>query len=89
MGGSVSGGNAYMVGERGPELFVPKVPGTIIPNRGTGSGSNVVVNAPLTVGDGVDRAHLRLALDEHARMIKKTIVPIVYDANRRNKLPLH
>jgi phage-related minor tail protein len=31
-GGPVSGGNPYIVGERGPELFVPKTAGTIIPN---------------------------------------------------------
>jgi hypothetical protein len=31
-GGPVSGGTAYIVGERGPELFVPGVSGTIVPN---------------------------------------------------------
>jgi hypothetical protein len=31
-GGPVSGGTAYIVGERGPELFMPGVSGTIIPN---------------------------------------------------------
>lgn len=45
-GGSVSGKQPYMVGERGPELFVPGGNGTIIPNnnmRGSG-GSNISVN---------------------------------------------
>lgn len=32
MGGPVSQGQAYLVGERGPELFVPGANGTIIPN---------------------------------------------------------
>jgi len=31
-GGPVQGSTAYLVGERGPELFVPGVSGTIIPN---------------------------------------------------------
>lgn len=31
-GGTVSPSTAYMVGERGPELFVPRSSGTIIPN---------------------------------------------------------
>lgn len=31
-GGPVQGGAAYIVGERGPELFMPGVSGTIIPN---------------------------------------------------------
>ena len=33
----------YLVGERGPELFVPKNNGTIVPNHQMG-GSNIVVN---------------------------------------------
>lgn len=40
-GGPVSAGSPYMVGERGPELFVPERSGTIVPN---GAGGNVTVN---------------------------------------------
>ena len=42
-GGSVMGNKPTLVGERGPELFVPGGNGTIIPNgnmRGSGGGSN-------------------------------------------------
>jgi lambda family phage tail tape measure protein len=48
-GGDVSGMNSYMVGERGPELFVPKTSGTIIPNNQLGSMGGqpqVVYNGP-------------------------------------------
>lgn len=44
-GGSVSGNKPYMVGERGPELFVPGGNGTIIPNsnmRGGGGGGSPI-----------------------------------------------
>jgi hypothetical protein len=34
-GGPTTASNMYMVGEKGPELFVPKVDGTIIPNNVT------------------------------------------------------
>jgi len=34
----------YLVGERGPELFVPRGNGTIVPNHQTGMGGNIVVN---------------------------------------------
>jgi hypothetical protein len=34
-GGSVSAMRPYVVGEQGPELFVPRTSGTIIPNGGT------------------------------------------------------
>lgn len=45
-GGPVAGGAAYMVGERGPELFVPRMDGTIIPNKAMGSmgGTTQVTN---------------------------------------------
>lgn len=52
LGGPVSGGQPYLVGERGPELFVPQVSGGIVPNnqvgsmmggRGNGGGSGMSV----------------------------------------------
>ena len=42
-GGAVGAGRPYMVGERGPELFVPGAQGNIVPNNAMGSTS-VVVN---------------------------------------------
>ncbi len=36
-GGSVAGGQPYIVGEAGPELFVPSVSGVIVPNGANGS----------------------------------------------------
>ena len=43
-GGPVSTGKSYMVGERGPEMFVPNTGGRIVPNSDMGSSTNVVVN---------------------------------------------
>lgn len=48
-GGPVSAGTAYMVGERGPELFVPGSSGSIIPN---GAGGGTTIN--LTVNGAID-----------------------------------
>ena len=42
-GGPVSGGSPYIVGEKGPELFVPGSSGNIVPNHAMG-GANIVVN---------------------------------------------
>ena len=50
-GGSVSSGGSFLVGERGPELFVPARSGTIIPNSNIGGKSvtnNIVVNVDAT-----------------------------------------
>ena len=47
MGGSVMSDKPYLVGEKGPELFVPGSSGAVIPNNktmGLSSGSNIVVN---------------------------------------------
>jgi hypothetical protein len=49
MGGPVSANTAYVVGEQGPELFVPGNSGTIIPN---GSGGGTTIN--LTVNGAID-----------------------------------
>ena len=43
LGGAVGAGRSYLVGERGPELFVPGAQGNIVPNNAMG-GANVVVN---------------------------------------------
>jgi len=44
-GGPVSAGKSYMVGERGPEMFVPNAGGRIVSNQDLAGGStNVVVN---------------------------------------------
>ena len=43
-GGPVKGGNSYIVGERGPEMFSPGVSGMITPNHALGGSTNIVVN---------------------------------------------
>ncbi len=42
-GGTATAGRPYIVGERGPELFVPSQTGTVVPNHAMG-GANVTVN---------------------------------------------
>lgn len=44
IGGPVTGGGLYMVGERGPELFVPQHSGTIVPNEAVQIGGTTVNN---------------------------------------------
>jgi len=43
-GGPVSRGKNYIVGERGPEMFVPNAGGRIVSNANMGGSTNVVVN---------------------------------------------
>lgn len=43
LGGPVAGGTSYLVGERGPETFTPKVDGYITPANDVGGGMRVEV----------------------------------------------
>lgn len=71
IGGSVSANTPYIVGERGPELFVPGGNGTIIPNKNMSNGGgapniNVTVDArgsadPAAVREQVQRGILEAA----------------------------
>jgi hypothetical protein len=54
IGGSVQSGQQYLVGERGPEMFIPNQSGSIVPNSDMG-GSGVVVNQTINVTTGVQQ----------------------------------
>ena len=64
-GGRPPVGRPSIVGERGPELFVPRTSGTIIPNHAMG-GANVTVNVDASgsnvEGDGDQAAQLGKAI---------------------------
>jgi hypothetical protein len=79
-GGPVSAGSSYVVGEQGPELFVPHASGTIVPNNkmGGGSGSgggSVTVN--YNIAAGVSRAELAPILEQERRRLKAEIPDMV------------
>jgi hypothetical protein len=70
MGGPVSARTAYVVGERGPELFVPGSSGSIIPN---GMGGGTIIN--LTVNGAID-----------SESTARQIVSILNDSQARGTL---
>ena len=80
-GGRPPVGKASIVGERGPELFVPKVAGTIIPNNAIGGGDNttnmVTVNVDASgssvAGNSTDAQALGAAIGAavQAQLIKE------------------
>lgn len=62
-GGSVNTGQPYMVGERGPELFVPNQAGTIRKNSQSGGGTiNVNVNIGMYAGSEMEKRKIATAL---------------------------
>ena len=78
-GGAVSAGQPYMVGERGPELFVPGAQGNIVPNHGMG-GANIVVNVDAT-GSNVE------GNGDQANQLGKVIGLAVQQELVKQKLP--
>ena len=74
VGGSVNSNQPYMVGEKGPELFVPRGNGTIIPNHnmkgGAGAGGiNITVDARGSSDPAAVRAQVQQGILEAAPAI--------------------
>jgi hypothetical protein len=69
-GGPVSAGKAYLVGERGPELVVPRSAGTVVPNGGMGG---VTVNIDARGADAQLLTALPPMLNQWAQAIKSDI----------------
>ena len=79
-GGPVGAGGAYMVGEKGPELFVPNSSGSIVPNGamgGGGSGGGASVNVTYNIASGVSRADLAPILEQERKRLKAEIPDMV------------
>ena len=80
MGGPVSSGSPYVVGEKGPELFVPHASGTIVPNHKMGSsggGGSGGVTVNYKIAAGVSRAELVPILEQERRRLKAEIPDMV------------
>ena len=79
LGGPVEAGSAYLVGEEGPELFMPGASGRIIPNGQTGG---TVVNQTIQISVGVAQT-VRAELAALMPAIKRQTVDAVADARMR------
>jgi phage-related minor tail protein len=71
-GGPVSPGRPYLVGERGPELFVPTASGRVEPMRGGGREvrMNITINAPA----GAEPQALAQSSRQVARAVKSALM---------------
>ena len=71
MGGATGYGKAYMVGERGAELFVPDQDGTIIPNDKLGTTNNINITVMANDTEGFDDLLIKR---------RSTIINVINDA---------
>ncbi|HEY4546099.1 MAG TPA: hypothetical protein VIG90_06700, partial [Pedomonas sp.] len=84
-GGNPPVGKVSVVGERGPELFVPRSAGTIIPNgalQGMGGGGGVVIHqtfAPTFAGNAATREEVYMM----GRIAKEQAIAGVREAMSR------
>ena len=79
-GGPVAGGRPIIVGEEGPELFVPRGHGQIIPNGQSAGGT--VVNQTINISVGVAQT-VRAEIAALMPAIKRQTVDAVADARMR------
>lgn len=73
-GGPVQGGRRYLVGEAGPEMFVPHASGMVVPNHAMG-GQTIVIQAVYVQDEDPQRWLDRLT--DAARMRGSQVVPVM------------
>lgn len=85
-GGPVSSGDLFVVGESGPELFVPRVDGDIIPNHDLRkvSGGGVVNNYHFEAG--ADVATIQTSIIPLLERTQQSTMAQVHDERRRGLL---
>jgi len=77
-GGSVLGGNPYIVGEAGPELFVPSGGGNIVPNNQLG-GSGQIVFSPIYNINVADRHEFEILIKNNNNRLVEDLRRLVND----------
>lgn len=81
-GGDVMSGKAYMVGERGPEMFLPGANGSIIPNEALQSGSARGPSIVVYANDAVLTSWVERAVERGYRRAVGDAVPMAVRAAR-------
>jgi hypothetical protein len=82
IGGSMQRGKPYLVGERGPELFMANSSGSIVPNNKMGGGSGVTVNQTINITTGVAQT-VRTEIAQLMPQIAEASKAAVLDAKQR------
>jgi lambda family phage tail tape measure protein len=81
IGGSVSAGSPYIVGERGPEMFIPNASGAIVPNDKMGEAAPTIVQN-INISTGVSQT-VRTEIMSMLPRITEATKAAVADSRRR------
>lgn len=84
MGGPVSGGQAYMVGERGPELIIPSRNSHVVPNNQMGGG--VVVQQTFNFAANGDESVKQIIAQQAPKIAKMTQQSIMESRRRGGQM---
>lgn len=80
LGGPVDAGSPYLIGERGPELFVPEVSGTVISNADLRSGGGSPLGGGVTInvnaGMGTDGRQVGRQIVEALKQYERSNGPV-------------
>lgn len=82
-GGPVSAGRSYLVGERGPEMFVPRSSGSIIPNLSLAGGMNITFAPQITIAGNADRREVHAGINAAFDDFKRNMSRYIREQKRR------
>lgn len=80
-GGRIKSGQLSMVGELGPELFVPDSSGYIVPNHALGGGGSQTVNVTINTHAGMRAEDIVREIEKYTRRRGQVAIPTT--SNRR------
>lgn len=84
IGGPVKSGTPYLVGERGPELFMPSTSGNIIPNNRIGGGFSIQQN--ISIAANGDAALRQVAAEAASRGAQEGYALVQQDMARNGPI---
>jgi hypothetical protein len=80
VGGPVTSGMPYIVGERGPELFMPNTSGSIISNNRLSSSGGSNINITVNAGIGANGAQIGREIVDAIKKYERTSGPVFASA---------
>jgi tape measure domain-containing protein len=86
VGGPVSAGRPYMVGENGPELFIPSAAGKVASNQNMGGMGGTVINVDARGAQAGVGEEIRRALQDYDRQSYSRTVANVQQARKRRAI---